>query len=168
MKSRIKLAIIRDNDETICPFGLYIADGCRSAGEAIDKMQPLSDEMSDRQKRQVIQQNIAILHNNESPSRCKYAMRLFPKKPDKVDCNYGDTAAGISKEVSFVGSPFYSQIFNGIGMGGLYNYPVSYQTDGSEYRNLYYGIYGWASNQRLLRSIMRRALLQTLQILKAA
>lgn len=161
-KTLKKLAIIRSNDDLRCPFGLNISQDCKTVGELIHKMQPIPESASNETRTQIAEQNKELLENSlEEAARCPFASKLFPNKPHFVDCDFGDTAAGLSHDVSFVGSPYYSQIFNGIGMGGLYNYPLTYQTDGQEYRNMYYGMYGWASN-RLERCLKRQAILKKL------
>lgn len=166
MKPLHKLAVIRDNEETPCPFGLSIASACHSVGNVIDKMKPINEDNDDVQNQAIIKRNLAIWkRSQEQESKCKYAAHLFKKKPHYVDCNYGEATAGISQEVSFSGSPYYSQIGEGVGIGGLYNYPVTNYTDGMEYRNLYYGLAGWAS-KREWRSLLRQSLLATLSSIK--
>lgn len=159
-----KLAVIRTDEDSPCPFGLDISQACHTAGESVDEMQPIDPDVDDNQS--IINHNISLLEKNPEPNRCKYAAHLFKKKPHVVDCNFGEADAGISQQVSFEGSPYYSQIGEGVGMGGLYNYPVTYHTDGSEYRNMYYGMTGWAA-KRHFRSILRQGLLKALQISKS-
>lgn len=158
-----KLAVIRDSEEAQCPFGLPISQACRSVGEAIDKMQLIDIDADAKENRPIIERNLTTWSNNAAvPQRCAYAAHLFKTKPHYVDCNYGEADAGISQNVSFLGSPYYSQIGEGFGPGGLFNFPVTYHTDGSEYRNLYYGMMGWAS-KRHFRSILRQGLLEVLR-----
>lgn len=155
-----KLAVIRDDDDSPCPFGLPINQACQIAGDMVDSMQPIDEDSDDNSL--IIKRNIALLNKNPDPHKCKYAAHLFKKKPHVVDCDFGDTAAGLSQDGVFTGSPYYTQVFEGAGVGGLLNYPVTNQTDGSEYRNLYYGMTGWGS-ERHFRSILRQGLLKTLQ-----
>lgn len=161
-----KLAIIRDNEEIRCPFGLPIASACKIAGESVDNMQYIND-FDDIDAKQIIDNNIIFLSKNPEPKKCKYASHLFKNKPNMVDCDFGDTAAGLNENTNFLGSPYYSQIGEGLGVGGLMSYPITYQTDGTEYRNLYYGLAEYSSDRRCLKSILRQALLQTLKIDKS-
>ncbi len=159
-----KLAVIRDNDNTPCPFGLSVILGCRTAGDAIDEMQLIDQDADDNQS--VIRHNISLLETNPEPKKCKFAAHLFKNKPYVVDCNFGEADAGISPEVSFNGSPYFSGIGEGIGMGGLYNGLTDpYYQGGATYRNMYYGVGSWAS-KRHFRSILRQGLLKTLQLTK--
>ncbi len=156
-----KLAVIRTDDDSPCPFGLDISQSCRTAGDSIDEMQLIDQDADDNQS--IIDHNISILKQNPEPSKCKYAAHLFKNKPHVVDCNFGENDAGISSDVSFNGSPYYSQVGEGVGMGGLYNGMTDpYYQGGATYRNMYYGISGWAT-KRHFRSILRQGLLKTLQ-----
>lgn len=160
MKKLRKLAVIRDNEDSPCPFGLPIVQACFTAGDSVDDMEIVTDTQAEKP---TIEHNLAILNKNVEQKKCKYAAHLFKNKEHSVDCDFGDTAAGLSQDVSFLGSPYYTQIDKGVGIGGLSNYPVTYQTDGSEYRsNLYYGMYGWASD-RQIRSLLRQSLLEVLK-----
>ena len=58
----------------------------------------------------------------------------------KVDCDFGDTAAG-KKSVPFRGSPLYPKTFHGIGLDGLYGYPLGFYADNNESRNLFFGLF---------------------------
>lgn len=150
-----KLAIIRDNDDVLCPFGLNINADCRVAGDAIDQMTVVPEQDADNQKQieDIVNSNKEILYKNPAPAKCKYAVHLFKNKPKVVDCDYGDTAAGVGQNIGFVGSPYYTRTTDGLGMGGLLSYPLTYQSDGTEFRNLYYGLYGWSSvrSKRLMK-----------------
>lgn len=137
-----KLAIIRDNQTTICPFGLPIAASCKIAGDSVDQMQVIDFDNVDRQ---VVGRNLEIMHSVSEPGRCKYAARLFKQHPYAVDCDWGDTAAGLSQSIPLMPSPYYTQIFEGLGMSGMYNYPTSYQSDVGMFRNPYYGFQQWAA-----------------------
>jgi len=145
-----KLAVIRENDDIRCPFLLPISQGCRSVGNAIDKMQAVNDDMSDEEQEKIKEQNLIIWGQASEPGRCKYAAHLFKQKPNFVDCNFGQIDAGVSPEVSFSGSPYYTQIGELFGIFGLYSYPLTYHTDGQEFRNLYYGLTGWATREERL------------------
>jgi len=42
---------------------------------------------------------------------------------------------------SFRGSPLYPQTFHGIGLDGLYGYPLGFYADNNESRNLFFGLF---------------------------
>lgn len=151
-----KLAVIRDNDDTPCPFGLSISSACRIAGDSIDQMQVIKD-VDDPDTDIIRAQNQKILDNNPEPSKCKYTAHLFKKKPHVVDCNWGESDAGLSQDVAFNGSPYYTNVMDGTGIGGFYSYPPVYENDLAPNRNPYFGINQWASRQE--RRIRRYATL---------
>ena len=137
--------MIRKNDESPCPFGLPIPFGCKHAGNVIEKMAPLDmlgEEATPEEKKKVSDANVrvlawSIMGSSLEPKKCPYAAKLFDQK-EAVECNYEDTAPGMG-DVPLAGSPFYSQIFSGVGLEGLYSYPIGYYSDFSITRNLYYG-----------------------------
>ena len=45
-------------------------------------------------------------------------------------------------------APFYSQIFSGLGLNGLYSYPIGYYADYNISRNLFYGIFSLQGAER--------------------
>jgi len=106
MKKIIRLAIIREQGEKPCPFGLSIPDACLIAGKLTDDMVPLPDEMktdkkiTDEDKRSIIAANNRVLTlSREPPVKCKFLNQLFKAEENaveaKVECSFGDTAAGI-------------------------------------------------------------------------
>lgn len=163
IKKLIKLAIIRNDDDTLCPFGLPISQACQSAGDSVDNMQVIDEDDDNADK--LIELNLTIWAENPEPKRCKYAAHIFKRKPHAVDCNYGDTAAGLSQKGVFVGSPYYTQVFEGLGMAGLLTNPISTDPSGYTTRNLYYGIQGYAAKKQL-RTLLRQALVETLYTYK--
>lgn len=163
---RIKLAVIRKNDDTPCPFGLSIPFSCKTAGQYIDKMFPLEGlgkQATPEEGQKVAAANTrlltwVIMGHTAEPQQCKYASRLFPGK-DAVDCSYGDTAAGQRESGALLGSPFYSQHFAGIGLDGLYSYPLGFYADHNISRNLFYGIYSLQGNvERSREEILKIAI----------
>jgi hypothetical protein len=150
-----KLAVIRDDEDAPCPFGLAITHACYIAGDSIDEMQAIDEDADDN--REIVARNMEILEKNVEPKKCKYAAHLFKNKTHVVDCNFGEADAGISQNVSFLGSPYYTQTGEGLGIGGLINYPVTYQTDDAAGRNMYYGMSGWATRKE--RLLQRKAIL---------
>ena len=57
-----------------------------------------------------------------------------------MDCDFGDTGQG-QKSVQFRGSPLYTQTFSGIGLDGLYSYPLGFLSDNNESRNMPFGMF---------------------------
>lgn len=142
-KKLVKLAVIRDNDEHVCPFGLHIPDACFRAGKTTEQMTPVLKVDPDgfdtvlikdkNQLSEVVKANIEVLMwGNEEPAQCVYANKLFDGK-EKVECNYGDRAAGIG-QAEFLGSPSYTQYFSSgyaavpLGFSGV---PSGYNQNGS-------------------------------------
>lgn len=141
-----KLAIIRMDSGERCPFGLPIPWACKHAGEVVNRMAPLDviKDASEEEKQQISEANSkllgwSILHGTSDPARCPYAQNVFPNK-DAVDCNYGDMAQGQRSGEAPVGAPFYSSTFPGVGVSGLYSYPIGYYSDYDISRNLFYGV----------------------------
>jgi len=156
-----KLAVIRSNSDDTCPFGLSIPTGCKLAGGNIDRMFPLEklgSQATPEEKQKIAAANtrlltMVVMGGGETPAECRYAANLFPEK-EAVDCDHGDTAAGESSKGSLLGSPFYSHVFSGVGLDGLYSYPLGFYADSNISRNLFYGIYslqGGYSKEELVK-----------------
>lgn len=152
-----KCAMIRKNDDEGCPFGLRIPFGCKRAGDAVDRMAPLTilgDEASDEEKQVLGQANKRMLNwtilgkTTEEPGQCKYAAKIFPDKA-AAECNYEDTAPGVGQKSALLAAPFYSQVFSGVGLNGLYSYPIGYYADYNITRNLFYGLYSLQGGEDL-------------------
>jgi len=163
MKKIRKLAIIRDNENSPCPFGLPITVACHSVGNAVDKMQVLNFDAPDSQ---IKLENQKIWQDNIENKKCKYAAHLFKNKTKVVDCDFGDTAAGLSQDGIFTALPYYNDLFEGLGMSGLLTYPPAGDGDMPQIRNLYYGMQGWA-HKRHFKSILRQGLLKALHSIKS-
>lgn len=152
MKKIVKLAVIRKNEVDSCPFGLSIPDGCKNAGEAIDKMAPvdiLGPTSSPEEQAEIAKANNHILKWKGSGQPCKYAGQILEGK-QAVECNWDTEAAGDTQHATLRGSPFYYKHFSGIGLDGLYSYPLGYYSDNSIDRGMYYGMYsleGISSNE---------------------
>lgn len=146
-KKIVKLAIIREMDEKPCPFGLYIPDGCLSAGDLVDNMSAInnSDEISEEDKNTIIKSNNRILMLTDAPKcKCKYANRVFKSEDEhkeaKVECSFGDTAAGIGNAnfnstqpmSQYLGLSFYSLPI------GYYNQDLTYQDGFTNIVNQYF------------------------------
>lgn len=130
----IKLAIIRDNTNHVCPFGLHIPAGCGRAGKLVSDMTPVLrvdkdgwDTLLIKDKNQlseIIKQNLSVLMwSEEDPQQCIFANFLFDGKP-KVECNYGDEAAGLG-HVDFISMPSYTQYF----ASGYASVPIGFYSD---------------------------------------
>jgi hypothetical protein len=141
----IKLSVIRKDDAApcdTCPFGLPIPFGCENAGEAIDKMAPLKimgPDTSPEESAAIAQANNHLLKWKGS-GQCKYAAKIIEGK-DAVDCSFETEAAGETGNAAFEGTPWYYKHFSGVGMDGLYSYPLGYFSDNSIDRGMYYGMF---------------------------
>jgi hypothetical protein len=141
-KKIVRLAIIRTNTEDSCPFGLNVAHGCRNVGDLINKMAPidsLGDEASKEERDAIAKANNRLFMWHNPGQRCFFAGKLFADKPT-VECNWHSNAPGIT-EKGILGAPFYSKVYNNIGLDGIYSYPLGYYADNNISRNMYYGLY---------------------------
>jgi len=142
-----KLAVIRsDGQQDACPFGLPIPFGCKRAGELITRMAPidiLGEDASEEEKEEIAHANRRLLMwllSEEKCGVCKYAGKLFKDK-DVVECNWDTDVSGDHEGPALLGSPFYYKHFSGLGLDGLYSYPLGFYTDNSIDRGMYYGMY---------------------------
>ena len=136
-KKVIKLAVIRDNIQDRCPFGLDIPVACKEVGKGVLKMTPLKDPTDPK--------NIKDVKNNRklfkpTGEKCPFAREVFE---DAVQCDLDiDTS-----DSAPVGSPYYYRHFNHeTSLDGLYSYPHSsgslgYYSDTAIPTNNYYGPY---------------------------
>ena len=143
MKDKIvKLAVIRKDSQDPCPFGLRITNGCRNAGELITKMAPLDamgPEATKKERKAILKANRRLYMWNSEGGRCSYAGKIMNEQ-GAVECNFRSNAPGIT-EKGILGAPFYSKVYNNIGLDGIYSYPLGYYADNNISRNLYYGMY---------------------------
>lgn len=141
-----KLAVIRSNKQDTCPFGLPIPFGCRKVGELITRMADvdvLGEDASEEEREAIAQANRRLLMwllSEEKCGECKYAGKLFKDK-DVVECNWDTDVSGEHERGALLGSPFYYKHFSGMGLDGLYSYPLGFYTDNSIDRGMYYGMY---------------------------
>jgi hypothetical protein len=120
-----KLATIRDNENSPCPFGLSILFSCKNAGECVNKMAPielLGKEADEEEKEILAKANNRVLLMDAPGERCIYMNKDFEDK-GKVECNFGSTAPGI-KETPIVASPFYSKVYDNVSLEGLFSLPL--------------------------------------------
>jgi hypothetical protein len=138
----IKLAIIRGEDVRECPFGLPIIDACKYIGDGIHRMAPLDAAGNDKEEKEKIKKaNNIVYAYQKTGERCPYADKLL-ETHNKVDCDFGDTGEGFHG-TPFRGSPLYPQTFHGIGLDGLYGYPLGFYADNNESRNLFFGLFSF-------------------------
>lgn len=148
---RTKLAIIRGDEVRPCPFGLPILDACKYAGESIHRMAPVMD-LKDEEAQKIGKANRLVYAHHKTGKRCPYADKML-EDHNKVDCDFGDTGAG-QQSTPFIGSPLYPQTFQGIGLDGLYGYPLGFYADNNESRNLFFGLFsllGFATTDELIK-----------------
>lgn len=163
-KKIVRLAVIRTNDEDGCPYQLPVPVACKMAGDMVDRMASLDmldHKPSKEEAQKIMLANMrlwtwTLMQSAEEPKPCKYANKLFEEK-QAVDCSYGDTAAGEVQSKALVGSPFYSQIFQGIGLEGLYSLPLEGLSDYGVARNAYYSLYSLQGSEEVKAKILKLA-----------
>jgi len=141
-----KLAVIRDGRIRNCPFGLEIPEACQHAGAAIGRMAPVDIGDTDAKKSQIKKANALVYVYHKNGKRCPFADKILTEY-GKVDCDFGDTGQG-QKSVPYSGSPLYPQTFSGIGLDGLYGYPLGYYADNNESRNLFFGLFSFLGSEK--------------------
>lgn len=144
---KIKLAVLRENDENSCPFGLSIPEGCAKAGDLITKMAPLSilgEDAEEDEIEAIKTANRKLFNWNNPNSRCPFAMKLMEEKKI-VECSYGTATEGLPDTVPFA-APFYAKTYNDTSIDGINTAPIGYYADHDMSRNLFYGIWSWSSN----------------------
>ena len=128
----------KDQGQGKCPFGLPITEGCRHAGDAVTHMCPL--ETVSKEKHEPIEKaNKRVYIYYKTDNRCIYASNILENR-GVVNCDFGDTGAGMQTP-TFSGSPLYAQTFGGIGLDGLYAFPLGFYADNNESRNLFQGLF---------------------------
>jgi hypothetical protein len=95
--------------------------------------------MAPSQDEEIIKANRLVYAYDKDCSKCPFADKILDKH-GKVDCDYGDTGQGMPSS-SFRGSPLYPHTFHGIGLDGLYGYPLGFYADNNESRNLPFGLF---------------------------
>lgn len=142
-KKIVRLAMIRKDEADPCPFGLSIPFGCENAGEIITKMAPLDimgDKTSPEEMKAISEANNHLLKWKGTGTQCLYAAKIIDGKK-AVDCNWGTETAGEGGGTALEGSPWYYKNFSGVGIDGLYSYPLGYFSDNSIDRGMYYGMF---------------------------
>jgi len=144
-KKIVKLAVLRENDNNPCPFGLPISFACKTAGDLVDKMAYtliMGPNTTSRERYMIATANLHLLMYNNPQIRCKFAGKLIETNNDIVECNWDSIVAGSHQKGALRGSPFYPKFFSGIGIDGLFSYPLGYYSDDSQSRHRYYGLFG--------------------------
>lgn len=142
----MKCAKIRGNEIRECPMGLSIPRACKMVGNAIHKMVSVENMPEEQQTKYASVNKVIFAHNKES-KQCPYADKILDDKFGKVDCDFGDTGAG-QHDPSINGSPLYPQTFSGVGLNGLYGYPLSWYGDNSASRNMFYGLFSFVGSKK--------------------
>ena len=145
-KKLVKLSVIRDNKLRDCQFGLPISDACKCAGDSVDRMAPLSAVKDGEHKERLKKANALVYIHHKTGKKCRFADKIL-EKFEKVDCDFGDTGQG-QKSVPYRGSPLYPQTFTGIGLDGLYGYPLGFYADNNESRNLFFGLFSFLGSEK--------------------
>jgi hypothetical protein len=128
--TNLHLKIIRDNDETICPFGFPIPFGCKSAGKLVLEL-PIASSP------EAATSNNNILMQSNPEEKCFYADKII-EKLEKTVCKYPEKQKDIEMPT---GSPLYYKPLSGTLMTGLMTFPLGYYNDNSLDRSHYYGYY---------------------------
>jgi hypothetical protein len=136
--SKILKSWIRSNKDRGCPFGLPISESCKNAGNSAMHMCPLESISPNKQDR-VMRANGRVYLYYKTGDRCVYAANIIDDK-NVVNCDFGDTGAGLNVP-AMSGSPLYAQTFAGIGLDGLYAFPLGFYADNNESRNLFQGLF---------------------------
>ncbi len=138
-----KTAVIREDDERNCPFGLPITDGCCNVGKLIDNMAAINN-IKDKEEKATVKHSNNRIFMFERPgddikgnNKCKYANYIFDeeKGENKVECNFGDTAAGVG-HLNVNPGPLVNT-YLGVGYNSQY-YTVPYNTDFEGVNRYYY------------------------------
>jgi len=141
----IKKAVIRSNESEPCPFGLPIPYGCHNAGNIVTFMAPLTilgPDTDEEELSEIAKANYHLFMWKNPCKRCKFAGKLFETHNDVVECSFDESYSGAPEiGTALTGSPFYYKHFSGVGMDGLYSYPLGYYSDNSIDRAIYMGMY---------------------------
>jgi hypothetical protein len=121
-----------------CPFGLPIDKACRHAGDSVRHMVPVEEVKGKEEAAEKANKRVYLYSRTNKP--CPFAANIIDDM-DSVNCNYGDHAAGTPLSSALIGSPLYPQTFSGIGMDGLYAFPMGFYADNNESRNLFTGLF---------------------------
>lgn len=144
-KRKVKLAVIRGDDLRACPFGLPISQACQNAGTSVHRMAPLESSEDEEEQQKINKANKMVYLYHKTGARCVYADKVLAEQ-NKVDCDFGDTGEG-QHSAPFIGSPLYPRTFHGIGLDGLYGFPLGFYADNNESRNLFFGLFSFLGHK---------------------
>ena len=130
-----KEATIRGEGVRMCPFGLPIPEACMNVGKAINRMAPTPE---DEKAEKIAKANRIVYAYHKDCTRCMYADKVLEHNK-KVDCNFGDTAAGRPSQ-PFAGSPLYPQTFSS-GYESLNSTTLGLYSDNNTSRNMFFGLF---------------------------
>jgi len=135
-KKIVKLAVIRENRERPCPFGLPIADACYNVGKLVDNMVDVSEMEDEEEKRVTIKaNNRTFMFSKESDGNksekgknvCKYANHIFKDSEEgKVECSQGHYGEGVGNYNATPGPLINTYL--GVGYNSQY-YTVPFNTE---------------------------------------
>lgn len=103
-----KLAVIRDNEEKSCPFGLPIPIACEKVGNSIFSMKP--EENNHEQ----------FVWTAEGKA-CPFLQKIMK---NMVSCKFEEK----SSQKDLVGSPIYEKMFSGSTPSGAYTFDHNWYT----------------------------------------
>lgn len=109
-----KLAVIRGESISPCPYGLSILEACKEVGDVILQMTPTANAENPEQAKKITNDNRVLYHTQKIGQRCPFANEIMDKF-NKVDCSWGDTAAGEGTHY-LTPSPLYPRTFIGDGL----------------------------------------------------
>lgn len=126
-----KLAVLRDDSNLPCPFGLSIPIACKRAGNSVLSMNIITDQSSQDK----IDENLKIFNEINDFEPCLYANKILKKN---VICELDEDDE--SENMMPVGSPLYFKPLSGASFFGTYMSPAGYYNDNSidrSYQTLY-------------------------------
>lgn len=158
-----KCAFVRsEKSGNSCPFGLPITQACENAGNSVSRMCPLS--MIEENKKELIKMaNARVYVYYKTGARCLYAANIM-KNQEATNCDFGDSAAGMHAP-QMMGSPLYTQTFAGVGLDGLYAYPLGFYADNNQSRNLFEGLFSLvgAENFDIIKQAISQNIIEKLE-----
>lgn len=108
-----KLSVIRGIGVNSCPYGLSITEACQDVGDTILQMVPIDEFDDPNVANRLIEANKLLYLSKKNAQRCPFANEIMIKF-NKVDCSWGDTAAGEGVHY-LTPSPLYPRTFIGDG-----------------------------------------------------
>jgi hypothetical protein len=140
----VKLAIIRNNEDQPCPFGLDITHACLKAGELVQNMAPIEILGSNPEEDEIEQLKAAnrrLFDLKKPNTNCIYANKIFKDK-NAVECGFkfGSSDGNSNDSVPFP-APFYAKNYDNSAFDNMSTFPIGYYADYDLSRNLYYGLY---------------------------